>query len=799
MAAAVVSDAGARMSGGAGGAAVAAESAPDPALAAFEDCALVEIVHLHRALRGELRSLLASVSALAECREAECGSQVLHIMSQFNLLWAVFRAHSKAEDDVIWPALRAKGANVEHDSDDPDAPLPEVDEAEYEEEHKEERRMFSEMDGMLKSLRRLGGQSSPEWGDLVLCLGRTAAAIVENLNEHLDKEEKGAMPLVKRLLSTEEIEALVGEIMGKRSTTMMTMLLRMVVRNLPPEDQRDMIKHLRHSAEGTFFERWLAHGGFVFDDNNKKPGGDAADGADGKSAGADGDIAMRPRPTDSGAFTGCFCYNSCPACSSAPKFVGEPDCDVAPAEVVEEDAKPAPVAVGPAPSPGGSEGKGDGVTGSAIAAEGGSASASTSQFIPGMQPENPLTCVVCCAMDGCPAQSSQKPGATAEEIKVQRDQGLVRLVSLLKARGVTPLKTSEMLQKVRNSRWMNLARTRSGSSDGAPPVGQSPRPMKRQRRIETPAGMIPSTIHPAMHLVWNGEKYVEGPNDAAFSIEEVCVTKHPSQQLGCPHYKRKVKLRAPCCDKLVTCRLCHDQACDHMMNRFAVEEMLCMVCGTLQPVKGICANEKCKHSSPEEPLSTYYCDVCHLFDDDPDKHIYHCPYCNVCRAGRGLGIDYRHCMRCNACVRLNAEHKCLDQVLQGACPICLEEVFRSTRPIKALKCGHVMHKDCYQSYRQQAYTCPICWKSVDDMSEYFTQLDSYISHLPMPTEFLNFRSHILCHDCDTKSWVPFHFAYHKCTNCVSFNTRLLEKVNVLEQQQALSTMTSEAPPSETSL
>lgn len=54
--------------------------------------------------------------------------------------------------------------------------------------------------------------------------------------------------------------------------------------------------------------------------------------------------------------------------------------------------------------------------------------------------------------------------------------------------------------------------------------------------------------------------------------------------LGCPHYSRACKIRAPCCQRLFTCRLCHDQASDHKMDRENVKEMLCMRCGTLQPV-----------------------------------------------------------------------------------------------------------------------------------------------------------------------------------------------------------------------
>jgi hypothetical protein len=35
-----------------------------------------------------------------------------------------------------------------------------------------------------------------------------------------------------------------------------------------------------------------------------------------------------------------------------------------------------------------------------------------------------------------------------------------------------------------------------------------------------------------------------------------------------------------------------------------------------------------------EPLARYFCPICHLFEDDPAKPIYHCPYCNICRIGQ---------------------------------------------------------------------------------------------------------------------------------------------------------------------
>lgn len=80
-----------------------------------------------------------------------------------------------------------------------------------------------------------------------------------------------------------------------------------------------------------------------------------------------------------------------------------------------------------------------------------------------------------------------------------------------------------------------------------------------------------------------------------------------------------------------------------------------------------------------------------------NREIYHCPYCNLCRVGKGLGVDYFHCMNCNACMsRSLMAHTCREKHLEDNCPICHEYIFTSCSPVKALPCGHVMHSTCFQ-------------------------------------------------------------------------------------------------------
>lgn len=109
--------------------------------------------------------------------------------------------------------------------------------------------------------------------------------------------------------------------------------------------------------------------------------------------------------------------------------------------------------------------------------------------------------------------------------------------------------------------------------------------------------------------------------------------------LGCPHYKRNVKLQCSACDRWYTCRFCHDDAEDHMLNRRETRHMLCMLCGYAQAAAELCRG--CGESA-----ARYYCDVCKLWDDDPQKSIYHCNDCGICRVGQGLGKDFFHCEVC---------------------------------------------------------------------------------------------------------------------------------------------------------
>ena len=75
---------------------------------------------------------------------------------------------------------------------------------------------------------------------------------------------------------------------------------------------------------------------------------------------------------------------------------------------------------------------------------------------------------------------------------------------------------------------------------------------------------------------------------------------------------------------------------------------------------------------------------------------------------------------------------CHDKVFEANYPVCHEFIF--TDPVKALRCGHVMHSACFEAYTCSHYTLPICSKSLGNMTVYFGMLDALLAAETLPEE-----------------------------------------------------------------
>jgi hypothetical protein len=239
---------------------------------------------------------------------------------------------------------------------------------------------------------------------------------------------------------------------------------------------------------------------------------------------------------------------------------------------------------------------------------------------------------------------------------------------------------------------------------------------------------------------------------------------------GCVHYQRNCMLKAECCGKWVSCRLCHNETSDHGdMDRHATEEVMCLECHTEQSISNKCVNEVCG-----TVFGMYYCRICKFFDNS-GKEVFHCEKCGICRAG--AREDSVHCEKCNSCVRTKhaAAHKCHTDALRGNCPCCLECLHSSVRSVLFMTCGHAMHTDCFETYTRTMYSCPLCKKSLCDTSNYFNEIEKRLSLRNEQRGDETRRVKVRCNDCGEESNIAYNpWKIYKCGaggDCQSFNTR----------------------------
>ncbi|KAG4931177.1 hypothetical protein JHK86_048138 [Glycine max] len=255
-------------------------------------------------------------------------------------------------------------------------------------------------------------------------------------------------------------------------------------------------------------------------------------------------------------------------------------------------------------------------------------------------------------------------------------------------------------------------------------------------------------------------------------------------EYGCQHYRRRCRIRAPCCNEIFDCRHCHNEAKNdinidqkhrHDIPRHQVKQVICSLCGTEQEVQQNCIN--CGVC-----MGKYFCGTCKLFDDDISKQQYHCSGCGICRL-----IDYdvfsldteleeakisSIATSCCYSTLLKNSHPCVEGAMHHDCPVCFEYLFESRNDVTVMPCGHTIHKSCLNEMREHfQYSCPLCLKSVCDMSKVWEKFDIEIAATPMPEQYQNKMVWILCNDCGKTSHVQFHFVAQKCPNCKSYNTR----------------------------
>jgi uncharacterized CHY-type Zn-finger protein len=245
---------------------------------------------------------------------------------------------------------------------------------------------------------------------------------------------------------------------------------------------------------------------------------------------------------------------------------------------------------------------------------------------------------------------------------------------------------------------------------------------------------------------------------------------------SCEHFINNVQIFAPCCNKYYNCIKCHNNNEKHILNSKDINIIKCQNCNFDNNLGNKCSN--CNII-----FSNYNCLKCKIWAYKKNE-IYHCDDCGKCKIG-DKNLFY-HCHGCNLCLSKNTKHKhiytCQNKEKNSDCPICLEKIFMNNEGAFLLRCNHFIHKNCYNEFikhnesTKKILSCSLCKKSIKNPINFEKEYDLLYMNNPIDEYYKNWKSNIHCNDCNKKCDVKYHYNYHKCISCKSYNTSVLNVI-----------------------
>lgn len=211
------------------------------------------IFKFHKAIRKDLEYLDIESGKLNDYSE----TFLRQFSGRFRLLWALYRAHSNAEDDIVFPALESKETlhNVSHS---------------YTLDHKQEEKLFEDISSVLTELTQLNecmngtnmsvdhNDALKKYNELTTKLQSMCKSIRVTLDQHVFREELELWPLFDKHFSVEEQEKIVGQIIGTTGAEVLQSMLPWVTSALTQEEQNKMMDTWKQATKNTMFSEWLS-------------------------------------------------------------------------------------------------------------------------------------------------------------------------------------------------------------------------------------------------------------------------------------------------------------------------------------------------------------------------------------------------------------------------------------------------------------------------------------------------------------------------------------------------------------
>jgi zinc finger-like protein len=208
----------------------------------------VEIVNFHSAMRAELTYVAEMFKSLLEAARdvgdhSSLKEEFFMLRNDFFTFLSVLKSHSGAEDKLIFPIIMARAESAREGL--------EKFELEHAQLHLLQRQILREL-GKYESASNADKLASLE--KLVMLLDRMQASLFA----HFHKEETMLHPLMRNNMTTDEVNMIVGRVLGHRSAEMMESILKILHRHLTKPEMERCLDHIQKSVYGTYFEKWLA-------------------------------------------------------------------------------------------------------------------------------------------------------------------------------------------------------------------------------------------------------------------------------------------------------------------------------------------------------------------------------------------------------------------------------------------------------------------------------------------------------------------------------------------------------------
>jgi zinc finger protein-like protein len=212
------------------------------------------IFKFHKAIRKDLEYLDVESGKLIDGDE----SCLRQFIGRFRLLWGLYRAHSNAEDEIVFPALESRETlhNVSHS---------------YTLDHKQEEQLFEDISNVLFELSHVYDNQghtqtkvkeeeidwARKYNELATKLQGMCKSIRVALTNHVHREELELWPLFDKHFSVEEQDKLVGRIIGSTGAEVLQSMLPWVTSALTQEEQNKMLDTWKQATKNTMFGEWL--------------------------------------------------------------------------------------------------------------------------------------------------------------------------------------------------------------------------------------------------------------------------------------------------------------------------------------------------------------------------------------------------------------------------------------------------------------------------------------------------------------------------------------------------------------